>query len=56
LRGAYKGFLTIPIARESEGLALDRSTDVLYFGLHSPAAIYQMSRARIATAVTTGSE
>ncbi len=42
LGGRYRGFLTVPIARESEGLALDRSTDVLYFGLHHPAAVYEM--------------
>jgi len=45
LQGAYKGYRTIPIARESEGLALDRSAGRLYFGLHSPKAIYEASPA-----------
>jgi hypothetical protein len=43
LRGTYKGFLTVPIARESEGLALDRSDDALHFGLHGPAAVYELT-------------
>jgi hypothetical protein len=42
LGGRYKGFLTIPIARESEGLAIDRSRGVLYFGLHHPRAVYEV--------------
>ncbi len=42
LGGTYKRSLHVPLARESEGLALDRATNVLYLGFHRPKAVYEM--------------
>jgi hypothetical protein len=47
LRGAYERYFSIPIARESEGLAVNASTGLLYFGLHHPAEVYEIRPAYV---------
>ena len=43
LRGTYKRFLHVRLARESEGLALAPGRRLLYLGFHKPKAVYQMN-------------
>lgn len=44
-RGRYKGSITVPIARESEGLAIGPVSRKLYVGFHAPPSVYAMSPA-----------
>lgn len=41
-QGTYKGHIQVPIARESEGLAVNPRTNKLYLGFHHPQAAYAM--------------
>ncbi len=45
LQGTYKSHIEVPIARESEGLAVDPLTDDVFLGFHHPKAVYAMSPA-----------
>ena len=45
LNAGYKTSINVPIARESEGLAVDSSNNNLYLGFHKPNSVYRMSPA-----------
>jgi hypothetical protein len=42
MNGAYRSAIQVPLARESEGLAVAPGTNLLYFGLIDPKAVYVM--------------
>lgn len=39
----YKGYIRVPVDRESEGLAIDLSRNFIYLGFHKPNSVYLMS-------------
>jgi hypothetical protein len=45
LKGGYKTYIDVPISRESEGLAINPTNNVLYLGFHKQNSVYVMSSA-----------